>query len=67
MVFVVSMGPACGGAPGKLMVETPAPTKEEPKAVLVPYLAPDVNELAGIEEPDDEDQESTAPAPEPKP
>jgi hypothetical protein len=52
---------ACGGAgAGKIMADTP----------IVEYLAPDVDELAGIEEPEEPEEEEdaeegTEPAPAP--
>lgn len=57
-----------GGGPGKIMADTKVPTKEDPNAVLVPYLAPDIAELSGIEEPEPSTEPATAaPAPaEPK-
>lgn len=45
------------------MVETKAPTKEDPNALLLPFEKPDISEITGIEE--DEDKAAT-PAPEPK-
>jgi len=57
-----------GGGAGKIMAETPTPTKEDPNAVLVPYLAPDISEITGIEEEDPEDKDdAAAPAPAPAP
>ena len=64
------MGVGCGGAAaGKVMTETKAPTKEDPNALLVPYVAPDISEITGIEEPDEADAASepaAAPSAEPK-
>ena len=47
----------CKGAGGKLTVDTP----------LVPYVAPDIDELTGIEPPDDEPNEPAEPTPEAAP
>lgn len=56
-VAVVTFGVAgCGAAkPNKIMADTP----------VLPYQAPDISEITGIEEPDESDaDEGTAPAPE---
>ena len=50
----------CAGARGKVVVDSPA----------LPYQAPDISEITGIEEPDtdsDSDEGSAAPAPAPEP
>lgn len=66
VVVSCAMAGCGGGKGGSLMVDTKTPTKEDPNALLVPYIAPDVNEIAGIEEPDDAaDLEDPAPAPAP--
>lgn len=51
-----------GGGAGKILAETKTPTKEDPNAVLVPYLAPDISEITGVEEPDPADSGAAAPA-----
>jgi hypothetical protein len=56
-VGVVTTGlTACGSRPNKVMADTP----------VLPYQAPDISEITGIEEPDEADVEegTTAPAPE---
>jgi len=68
--LALGMGAGCGGAAaGKVMTETKAPTKEDPNALLVPYVAPDISEITGIEEPDESEPASApaaAPSAEPK-
>ncbi|MBA3397762.1 MAG: hypothetical protein H0T89_34380 [Deltaproteobacteria bacterium] len=52
-VSSVSALVGCGGTPGKLAVDTPA----------LPYIAPDISEITGIEEPDEEEpEEETSPS-----
>lgn len=56
-VGVVASGLAgCGSRPNKVMADTP----------VLPYQAPDISEITGIEEPDESDAEegTAAPAPE---
>jgi hypothetical protein len=49
---------ACGGAAaGKIMADTP----------VLPYQAPDISEITGIEEPDESEATEKAPAPPPAP
>lgn len=68
LLLAACLGGGCGGAAaGKIMAETPVPTKEDPKAVLVPYAAPDISELTGIEEPDEDEPEATAATPSAEP
>src|SRR5689334_23673797 len=67
LVLAACLGGGCGGSPGKLMVDTKAPTKEDPNAVLVPYTAPDIAELTGIPEPDEDEAAAPAKAPAPAP
>lgn len=56
------LGTGCGGgAGGKIMADTKVPTPEDPNAVLVPYQPPDISELTGIEEEDEEDPATGAP------
>lgn len=72
LFLAACLGVGCGGAaPGKIMTDTKVPTPEDPNALLVPYKAPDISELTGIEE-EEEEEEDKAPAPaapatEPKP
>ena len=75
VLFLATVVPAvlasgCGaGAGGKIMAETKVPTPENPDAVLLPYLAPDISELTGIEEDDadaDASDDTAAPAAEPQ-
>lgn len=70
LFLAACLGGGCGGAAaGKLMTETKAPTKEDPNALLVPYVAPDISEITGIEEPDEAEPASApaaAPSAEPK-
>jgi hypothetical protein len=70
LFLAACLGGGCGGAAaGKVMSETKAPTKEDPNALLVPYVAPDISEITGIEEPDEPDAASepaAAPSAEPK-
>ena len=48
----------CGSRPNKIMADTP----------VLPYQAPDISEITGIEEPDESDAtEGEAPAPAPEP
>lgn len=66
--LVLTLGVAAAGCgttkPGKIMADTPAPTPEDPNAFLVPYEAPDIEELSGVEDADtDGDSEAPAPAP----
>jgi hypothetical protein len=76
LLLVACLGAGCGGGrAGMIMADTKVPTKENPNAVLVPYTAPDISELTGI--PEDEDDKpgddraatppATAPAPAPEP
>lgn len=74
LFLFVCLGAGCGGGPaGKLMTETRVPTPEDPNAVLVPYVPPDISELTGIDEDEDageDEDEDGAGAPaaaEPKP
>jgi hypothetical protein len=57
LAFAIGCG---GGAGGKIMAETTVPTKEDPNAVLVPYQAPDIAELTGIEEDEDATEDAGA-------
>jgi hypothetical protein len=55
LVLVAACG---GGKTGKLMADTP----------ILPYIAPDADELAGIEPKDEDEQpDGTEPAPAPPP
>lgn len=64
LLLVACLGGGCGGAAaGKIMAETKVPTKENPNAVLVPYVAPDISEITGIEEPDEDEPAASAAAP----
>jgi hypothetical protein len=71
LFLVVGLGAGCGGGPaGKIMADTKVPTKEDPKAVLVPYTPPDISELTGIDEEEAElakDEKAPPAAPEQKP
>ena len=63
LFLVLSLGAGCGGAAaGKIMADTKVPTPENPNAVLVPYIPPDISELTGIEEDEDADEAGGAPA-----
>jgi len=57
---VVVATASCGSRPNKIMADT----------AVLPYQAPDISEITGIEEPDDSDTEgegsAQAPAPENK-
>jgi hypothetical protein len=65
LFLAATLGAGCGGgAGGKIMADTTVPAPDNPNAVLVPYLAPDISEVTGI--PEDEDGED-APAPAPAP
>jgi hypothetical protein len=59
-VGVIAIAAAgCGSRPNKIMADTP----------VLPYQAPDVSEITGIEEPDEPEEgeggDASAPAPEP--
>ena len=57
-VGVIAVAAAgCGSRPNKIMADTP----------VLPYQAPDVSEITGIEEPDESETEGEAPAPAPEP
>ncbi|HSK03293.1 MAG TPA: hypothetical protein VK932_18705 [Kofleriaceae bacterium] len=65
LFLAAALGVGCGGgSAGKIMAETPVPTPEDPNAVLVPYIAPDISELTGIDEDEEaeDEQERSAPA-----
>ena len=49
-IFVVVCG--CGGSQNKVMADTP----------VLPYQAPDISEITGIEEPDESEPEAAPPA-----
>jgi hypothetical protein len=59
LLLAAGLGAGCGGAAGKIMADTKAPTKEDPNALLIPYTPPDISELTGI--PEDEEQDEGAP------
>jgi len=72
LFFAACLGVGCGGGgAGKIMADTKVPTPEDPHALLVPYKAPDISELTGIDEEDEEDKGAArapaTPATEPKP
>jgi hypothetical protein len=59
---VVTAAGACAGTPNKIMADTP----------VLPYQEPDIEEITGIDEPDEEEEEESeapaaAPAPAPAP
>jgi hypothetical protein len=58
-VMGVIAAAGCGSRPNKIMADTP----------VLPYQAPDVSEITGIEEPEEPEEgeggEAPAPAPEP--
>jgi hypothetical protein len=66
LFLAASLGAGCTGAAGKIMADTKVPTKQDPNAVLVPYVPPDFSELTGIPEEDEEEGKAEPPAPEPK-
>jgi hypothetical protein len=47
----------CGASPNKVMADTPA----------LPYEAPDIAEITGMEEDEDDDESTDAPSPAPAP
>ncbi len=56
VLIIVSWTTGCGGGgAGKIMAEIP----------VLPYQAPDISEITGIEEPDDMDAEDKAHTPAP--
>jgi len=55
-VVVTAVG-ACAAPRNKVMADTP----------VLPYQAPDIAEITGIEEPDEDAEEQEAPAPAPAP
>jgi hypothetical protein len=79
LFLVACLGACGGGGAGKIMADTKVPTPEDPNAVLVPYVPPDISELTGIEEEEEDAGEAgktaappasppaVVPAPEPKP
>lgn len=70
LALTLGLAGGCTGAGGKIMADTTVPTKENPNAQLVPYQPPDISEITGIPE-DEEDKgagDTAAPAtPEPAP
>ena len=63
LFLAACLGAGCGGGgAGKIMADTTVPTKEDPKALLLPYVPPDISELTGIPE-EDEVKGASAPAP----
>jgi hypothetical protein len=67
LLLAAGLGAGCGGAAGKIMADTSVPTKEDPNALLVPHIPPDISELTGTPEDEDEGEAPAAtPAPEPK-
>ncbi|HTL38046.1 MAG TPA: hypothetical protein VL326_33170 [Kofleriaceae bacterium] len=53
---IAAMAAGCGARPNKIMADT----------AVLPYQAPDISEITGIEEPDTDSEEAPeAPAPEP--
>jgi hypothetical protein len=72
LFLAACLAAGCGGAaPGKIMADTRVPTPEDPNALLVPYVPPDISELTGIDEDEEAEAEAgepaAAPAPEAKP
>lgn len=73
LLLVACLAACGGGGAGKIMADTKAPTPEDPNAVLVPYTPPDISELTGIEEEEEDASDAGEPAsppaamPEPKP
>jgi hypothetical protein len=73
LVLALGLAGGCTSAGGKIMADTSVPTKDNPNALLVPYQPPDISEITGIPE-DEEDTDAgdaatppaPAPAPEPK-
>jgi hypothetical protein len=62
LFLAAALGVGCGGgSAGKIMAETPVPTPEDPNAVLVPYVPPDISELTGIDE-DEEGEDAPEPS-----
>jgi hypothetical protein len=67
LFLAACLGVGCGGAsPGKIMADTKVPLPEDPNALLVPYKAPDISELTGIDE-EEEEAKRAAPTPAPAP
>jgi hypothetical protein len=55
---IAALAAGCGSRPNKIMADTQ----------VLPYQAPDISEITGIEEPDESDEsEGEAPAPAPEP
>jgi hypothetical protein len=73
LALALGLAGGCTSAGGKIMADTTVPTGDNPNALLVPYQAPDISEITGIPE-DEEDTDAgdpatppaAAPAPEPK-